>query len=72
MPKPGQLIVQTQASPPAAMQSERSNQELSSGAGELSDSMSVPEVGVSHLRKKKSRVRELLSVKMDVSSFSMM
>ncbi len=44
------------------MQPERSNQELSSGAGELSDSMSMPEVGVSHIRKKKSRVRELLLV----------
>ncbi|XP_041822149.1 serine/threonine-protein kinase 11-interacting protein isoform X2 [Chelmon rostratus] len=55
LPKPGQLIVQLQTSPPVAMQPERSNQEVSSGAGELSDSVSVPEVGVSHIRKKKSR-----------------
>lgn len=55
LPKAGQLIAQVQTAPPAAVQPERSNQEVSSGAGELSDSMSVAEVGVSHLRKKKSR-----------------
>ncbi len=42
------------------MPPERRNQEASSGAGELSDSMSVGEVGVSHIRKKKSRVRKPL------------
>uniref|UniRef100_A0A3B4WVV2 Serine/threonine-protein kinase 11-interacting protein n=1 Tax=Seriola lalandi dorsalis TaxID=1841481 RepID=A0A3B4WVV2_SERLL len=55
LPKPGQQIVQVQTSPPVAMPPERSNQEVSSGAGELSDSMSVGEVGISHIRKKKSR-----------------
>lgn len=59
LPKAGQLIAQVQTAPPAAVQPERSNQEVSSGAGELSDSMSVAEVGVSHLRKKKSRVRSV-------------
>lgn len=39
------------------MQPERSNQEASSGAGELSDSVSVAEVGVSVIKKKKSRVK---------------
>ncbi|XP_039997864.1 serine/threonine-protein kinase 11-interacting protein isoform X2 [Xiphias gladius] len=57
LPKPGQLIIQVQASPPAAMPPERSNQEVSSGAGELSDSLSVGEVGVSHIRRKKSRCK---------------
>lgn len=56
LPKPGQLIVQVQTSTTVAMPQERSNQEVSSGAGELSDSMSVGEVGVSHIRRKKSRV----------------
>ncbi|XP_008299492.1 serine/threonine-protein kinase 11-interacting protein [Stegastes partitus] len=56
LPKPGQLIVQAQTLPStAAVPSDRSNQDVSSGAGELSDSVSVGEVGVSNLRKKKSR-----------------
>ncbi|XP_069020138.1 serine/threonine-protein kinase 11-interacting protein isoform X2 [Embiotoca jacksoni] len=55
LPKSGQLIVHAQTLPPVAMPPGRSNQEVSSGAGELSDSMSVGEVGVSRLRKKKSR-----------------
>ncbi|XP_044043779.1 serine/threonine-protein kinase 11-interacting protein isoform X2 [Siniperca chuatsi] len=55
LPKAGQLVVQVQTSPPVAMPPERSNQEVSSGAGELSDSLSVGEVGVSHIRRKKSR-----------------
>ncbi|XP_018516543.1 serine/threonine-protein kinase 11-interacting protein isoform X2 [Lates calcarifer] len=55
LPKSGQLITQVQTLPPVAMPSERSNQEVSSGAGELSDSVSVGEVGVAHIRKKKSR-----------------
>uniref|UniRef100_A0AAQ6AJZ6 Serine/threonine-protein kinase 11-interacting protein n=1 Tax=Amphiprion ocellaris TaxID=80972 RepID=A0AAQ6AJZ6_AMPOC len=56
LPKPGQLIVQVQTLPSTtAVPSDRSNQEVSSGAGELSDSVSVGEVGVSNLRKKKSR-----------------
>lgn len=54
LPKKGQLIVQVQTAAPVAMQPERSNQEVSSGAGELSDSMSAAEV--SNFRKKKSRV----------------
>lgn len=58
LPKPGQRLVQPQTLPPVSLPSERSNQEVSSGAGELSDSMSVGDVGVSHIRKKKSRVRE--------------
>ncbi|XP_029373296.1 serine/threonine-protein kinase 11-interacting protein isoform X2 [Echeneis naucrates] len=55
LPKPGQLIVQT--SVPIPMPPERSNLEVSSGAGELSDSLSVGEVGISHIRKKKYRSR---------------
>ncbi|XP_054480058.1 serine/threonine-protein kinase 11-interacting protein isoform X3 [Anoplopoma fimbria] len=55
LPKSGQLIVHIQPAPPVAMPAERSNQEVSSGAGELSDSMSVGEVGISHMRKKKSK-----------------
>ncbi|XP_045915214.1 serine/threonine-protein kinase 11-interacting protein isoform X2 [Micropterus dolomieu] len=55
LPKAGQLIVQVQTAPPVAKQPERSNQEVSSGAGELSDSMSVGEVGVSHMQRKKNR-----------------
>lgn len=55
LPKKGQLIVQVQTAAPVAVQPERSNQEVSSGAGELSDSMSAAEV--SNVRKKKSRVR---------------
>uniref|UniRef100_UPI0037E8D0BE serine/threonine-protein kinase 11-interacting protein n=1 Tax=Semicossyphus pulcher TaxID=241346 RepID=UPI0037E8D0BE len=52
LPKQGQLIVhQVQPPPPP----ERTNQEVSSGVGELSDSVSVGEVGVSRIRKKKSR-----------------
>uniref|UniRef100_A0A673BYY5 Serine/threonine-protein kinase 11-interacting protein n=1 Tax=Sphaeramia orbicularis TaxID=375764 RepID=A0A673BYY5_9TELE len=59
LPKPGQLIVQSQPPPPpppsVTMAPERNNQDVSSGAGELSDSQSVGEVGVSHIRKKKSK-----------------
>ncbi|XP_029927508.1 serine/threonine-protein kinase 11-interacting protein isoform X2 [Myripristis murdjan] len=55
LPKPGQLIGQTQTSPPVAMAPERGNQEVSSGAGELSDSLSVGEVGTALIHKKKSR-----------------
>uniref|UniRef100_A0A8C9XT53 Serine/threonine-protein kinase 11-interacting protein n=1 Tax=Sander lucioperca TaxID=283035 RepID=A0A8C9XT53_SANLU len=55
LPKPGRLIVQVQTAPPVAMPPELSNQDVSSGAGELSDSQSVGEVAVSHNRKKKSR-----------------
>ncbi|XP_034720239.1 serine/threonine-protein kinase 11-interacting protein isoform X2 [Etheostoma cragini] len=55
LPKPGRLIVQVQTAPPVAMPPQRSNQDVSSGAGELSDSQSVGEVAVSHIRKKKSR-----------------
>uniref|UniRef100_UPI003AB0FC4F serine/threonine-protein kinase 11-interacting protein n=1 Tax=Centroberyx gerrardi TaxID=166262 RepID=UPI003AB0FC4F len=55
LPKPGQLIGQSQTSPPVAMAPERGVQEVSSGAGELSDSMSVGEVGVTRIRRKKAR-----------------
>ncbi|XP_072235448.1 serine/threonine-protein kinase 11-interacting protein [Leuresthes tenuis] len=50
LPKLGQRIVPEQTLPPVV-----SNQEVSSGAGELSDSLSVGEVAVSRLRKRKSR-----------------
>ncbi|KAG7503586.1 hypothetical protein JOB18_041325 [Solea senegalensis] len=55
LPKPGQLIVQAQKSLPAAMPPERGTQEVSSGAGELTDSLSVGGAAVSSFRKKKSR-----------------
>ncbi|KAM4560256.1 serine/threonine-protein kinase 11-interacting protein [Odontesthes bonariensis] len=55
LPKLGQRIVLEQALPPVVMPPARSNQEVSSGAGELSDSLSVGEVAVSRLRKRKSR-----------------
>ncbi|KAI3366106.1 hypothetical protein L3Q82_009934, partial [Scortum barcoo] len=56
LPKRGQLICQVQTSPPTvALPPDRKNQEASSGPGELSDSMSVGDVGVSHIRKKKSK-----------------
>ncbi|XP_040888609.1 serine/threonine-protein kinase 11-interacting protein isoform X2 [Toxotes jaculatrix] len=57
LPKPGQLIFQVQTSAPVVMPPERSNPEVSSGPGELSDSLSVGEVGVSHIRKKKCRTK---------------
>ncbi|XP_028987169.1 serine/threonine-protein kinase 11-interacting protein isoform X2 [Betta splendens] len=52
LPKPGHLSVQvkTVAPPP-----ERSNLEVSSGAGELSDSQSFGDVRVSHIHRKKVR-----------------
>ncbi|KAK5847903.1 hypothetical protein PBY51_016995 [Eleginops maclovinus] len=53
LPKQGQLIGPAHTLPPVAMLTERSNQDGSSGAGELSDSMSVGEV--TRLRKRKSR-----------------
>ncbi|KAL1022122.1 hypothetical protein UPYG_G00022420 [Umbra pygmaea] len=58
LPKLGLLIgqVHSQASPLFGRASERSNLELvSSGAGELSDSLSVSEVGISRQRKKKAK-----------------
>ncbi|XP_034034142.1 serine/threonine-protein kinase 11-interacting protein [Thalassophryne amazonica] len=55
LPKPGQLIVQTQTAAPVAVPMEQNKQDASSGAGELSDSMSVSETGASHIRKKKAR-----------------
>ncbi|XP_069376913.1 serine/threonine-protein kinase 11-interacting protein isoform X2 [Paralichthys olivaceus] len=54
LPKPGHLIVQVQTTPPVSLPPERGNQEGSSGAGELSDSVSV-DAGVSHIRRKKSK-----------------
>ncbi|XP_053709407.1 serine/threonine-protein kinase 11-interacting protein isoform X1 [Synchiropus splendidus] len=51
LPKPGQLNrSQFSALPP-----ERSNQDMSSGAGELTDSVSVGEVAVSRISRKKSK-----------------
>ncbi|XP_059183624.1 LOW QUALITY PROTEIN: serine/threonine-protein kinase 11-interacting protein [Centropristis striata] len=55
LPRPGQLRVPVQSAPPAAVSAERSQQDVSSGAGELSDSMSVGDVAVSHIRRKKSK-----------------
>ncbi|XP_013876160.1 serine/threonine-protein kinase 11-interacting protein isoform X2 [Austrofundulus limnaeus] len=56
LPKAGPLHVQVQSSLTSVpLSSDRSTQEVSSAAGELSDSMSVGDVGVSHLRRKKSR-----------------
>lgn len=55
-PKTGQLIMQAPAAPPVSAPLERSIQEVSSGAGELSDSVSVGEVAVSSIRKKKMKV----------------
>uniref|UniRef100_A0A669CBJ8 Serine/threonine-protein kinase 11-interacting protein n=1 Tax=Oreochromis niloticus TaxID=8128 RepID=A0A669CBJ8_ORENI len=56
LPKPGQLMVQVQTLPSGySMPAERSNQEASSGPGELSDSLSVGEAVVSNLRRRKNR-----------------
>ncbi|XP_049611417.1 serine/threonine-protein kinase 11-interacting protein isoform X2 [Syngnathus scovelli] len=55
LPKVEQLIVRVQSSPPAEL--EQSHADVSSGAGELSDSLSVGEVRGSRGRKKKSRVK---------------
>uniref|UniRef100_A0A674MTN3 Serine/threonine-protein kinase 11-interacting protein n=1 Tax=Takifugu rubripes TaxID=31033 RepID=A0A674MTN3_TAKRU len=41
--------------PPAVEPLERSHQEVSSGAGELSDSVSVPEFGATNFQKKRNR-----------------
>ncbi|XP_061686534.1 serine/threonine-protein kinase 11-interacting protein isoform X3 [Syngnathoides biaculeatus] len=55
LPKPGQLIIQVQSSPPAVL--EQSHGDVSSGAGDLSDSLSVGEMRVSRGRKKKSKTK---------------
>lgn len=56
LPKRGQLMVQVQTLPPSySIPADRSNQEVSSGTGELSDSLSVGEVAVSSLHKRRSR-----------------
>lgn len=58
LPKAGQLLQAQTSAPPAGDAPERSsNPEPSSGAGELSDSLSAPEAGMSRFRRKKSRVR---------------
>ncbi|KPP60010.1 serine/threonine-protein kinase 11-interacting protein-like [Scleropages formosus] len=58
LPKAVQLIGQVgRTTPPIAMVPERGTQEVSSGAGEMSDSLSVSEPGVSRQRRKKSRNR---------------
>lgn len=59
LPKLG-LLIQSQSAPPVAEQPEQSNQEVSSGAGELTDSVSVPEIGASNFQKKRNRVRKQL------------
>ncbi|XP_061744947.1 serine/threonine-protein kinase 11-interacting protein [Nerophis ophidion] len=56
LPKAGP-VVQGRSSPLTLSQSERSYPDVSSGAGELSDSVSVGEAGVSRSRKKKSRTK---------------
>ncbi|XP_057685959.1 serine/threonine-protein kinase 11-interacting protein [Corythoichthys intestinalis] len=55
LPKAGKLMVHVQSCPPAVL--EQSLAELSSGAGELSDSLSVGEVIASRVRKKKSKTK---------------
>lgn len=54
------LLIQSQNAPPVAEQPDRINQEVSSGAGELTDSVSVPEIGVTNFQKKRNRVRKQL------------
>ncbi|KAM6945407.1 serine/threonine-protein kinase 11-interacting protein [Aplochiton taeniatus] len=55
LPKPGQLIGQAQAAPPVAVAPERNNQEVSSGGGELSDSLTAGPVIATPARRKKAR-----------------
>lgn len=57
LPKPGQLLPGRTAAPAAGDAPDRSssNREPSSGAGELSDSLSAAEAGMSRFRRKKSR-----------------
>ncbi|XP_077451200.1 serine/threonine-protein kinase 11-interacting protein [Stigmatopora argus] len=55
LPRAGQMTVQVQLSPPAVL--EQSLADLSSGAGDLSDSLSVGEVIASRIHKKKSRTK---------------
>ncbi|KAJ3584332.1 hypothetical protein NHX12_014828 [Muraenolepis orangiensis] len=57
LPQPVRLIGQSQAPPPGIRETERGAEEGSSGAGELSDSVSVGEVGVTRLRRKKARAK---------------
>uniref|UniRef100_H2UCG1 Serine/threonine-protein kinase 11-interacting protein n=1 Tax=Takifugu rubripes TaxID=31033 RepID=H2UCG1_TAKRU len=47
--------IHSQNAPPAVEPLERSHQEVSSGAGELSDSVSVPEFGATNFQKKRNR-----------------
>ncbi|XP_029696317.1 serine/threonine-protein kinase 11-interacting protein [Takifugu rubripes] len=54
LPRLGQQI-HSQNAPPAVEPLERSHQEVSSGAGELSDSVSVPEFGATNFQKKRNR-----------------
>lgn len=58
LPRLGQQI-HSQNAPPAVEPLERSHQEVSSGAGELSDSVSVPDT---NFQKKRNRVRKQLTV----------
>ncbi|XP_054636841.1 serine/threonine-protein kinase 11-interacting protein isoform X2 [Dunckerocampus dactyliophorus] len=57
LPKGGQPIVQVQPSPLTLSVSERSHPDVSSGAGELSDSLSVGEVGVPRRKKSRGKVK---------------
>uniref|UniRef100_A0A4W5PIY4 Serine/threonine kinase 11 interacting protein n=1 Tax=Hucho hucho TaxID=62062 RepID=A0A4W5PIY4_9TELE len=63
-PKAAYLRLQSQASPFITRAPERGNQEvMSSGGGELSDSLSVSEVGVTRQRKKKAKVSHKVRVR---------
>uniref|UniRef100_A0A4W5LIL1 Serine/threonine-protein kinase 11-interacting protein n=1 Tax=Hucho hucho TaxID=62062 RepID=A0A4W5LIL1_9TELE len=63
-PKAAYLRLQSQASPLITRAPERGNQEVvSSGGGELSDSLSVSEVGVTRQRKKKDKVSHKVRVR---------
>nr|XP_006636762.1 PREDICTED: serine/threonine-protein kinase 11-interacting protein [Lepisosteus oculatus] len=56
LPKPGQLIGQiVQNTPQEVILSERGTQDVSSGGGELSDSLSLSESGAARLCRKKSK-----------------
>lgn len=59
------LLIQSQNAPPVAEQPDRSNYDVSSAAGELTDSVSVPEFGVTNFQKKRNRVKKQLMVEIE-------
>lgn len=61
LPRLGQQI-HSQNAPPAVEPADRGHQEVSSGTGELTDSVSVPECGAKNFQKKRNRVRKQLTV----------